>query len=148
MKNMKYNIIFRIAFICVSLFTAVPNILAQGTEGKPIPLTIGVWKQGEMTDSVQELWYTINITDWVTEIRWKDNILDLQDTYTLFRAIVSIYNENNVLLKSGDEDSWPMDGYHYYLSGPGKIKIKVSPAIPFDNYQYGTNGTFVIGAFK
>ena len=160
MKNMKYKIIFVIALVCVNLFTSVPNILAQGTRGNPIPLTLGVWKDGEITDDIKEIWYTINVTNTGISgiyIYWKDNF-DLQDTYTLLNAQVYIYKEDGTLINSPDTPilSPPNsfgDYREYHTSGlpKGKIFIKVVPQISDftkNFYQYGTNGTFSIGAFK
>jgi len=132
----------------------IKSITPGTTKGTAIELTLNSWEPGEMTDNVQELWYTINLTGRGDEIRWRtNNVTGGNYIYTLWRAKVYIYDENGAALYSNGIQSIDVDSkrynYYFFFSAPGRIYIKVTPEELWNMPSWeDTNGTFDIGAFS
>jgi hypothetical protein len=108
--------------------------LWNGIPSGSVPLTANQWKDGEITGTASEAWYSFPVTSGTTYYIWWNDSYSGDSTKNL-DVMVSAWYDNGIVIFS-DEDSGWSSPRNFTSTQTGTVYIKVRP------YSSGDTGTF------
>jgi len=117
------------------------NSVSLGGEGNPIPLTANEWKDGNITFSTQELWYSFNVTNGTTYYIWWNDVNQGNSTKRGDVVVGARYENSTYFIIGGSDvaiDKGWTTAQSFTANQTGNIYIRVIPYNRSNSYL----GTF------
>ncbi|MDR0321099.1 MAG: InlB B-repeat-containing protein [Treponema sp.] len=116
----------------------IPNL----PPASPIPLTNAEWKDGEITASVTEIWYSFTVTEGTDYyVWWNSAYRGVGLRKTLYASVTAWYENGDQIFVSWWDDGWDSP-CQFTATSNGMVYVRVEPN--YDNYSPPYTGTFAI----